>query len=81
VQTIDPSTFTRSADQVTFPNLGVWRLRTVADMDGDGVVDMLWQTGDGSNLAGGWYMNSNGTARDARYWWPTQVWEIKGAGK
>jgi len=44
-------------------------------------VDMLWQTGDGSNLAGGWFMNSNGTARDARFWWPTQAWEIKGAGK
>jgi hypothetical protein len=30
----------------------------VADIDGDGVSDLVWQ-----NFTGGWFMNSNGLAQ------------------
>jgi sugar lactone lactonase YvrE len=58
---------------------GEWALRGVADVDADGVCDLLWQTPD--TRTGGWFMQTNGVARDARFWWPTGGWQLKAAGR
>ncbi len=58
---------------------GEWALRGVADVDHDGVCDLLWQTPD--TRTGGWFMQTNGAARDARFWWPTGGWQLKAAGR
>ncbi len=59
-------------------NTGEWMLSGVTDIDGDGVCDLLWQTPD--SRTGGWLMQTNGLARDARFWWPTGGWKLKAAG-
>ena len=56
-----------------------WELRAVSDIDGDGVADLLWQTAQG--WVGGWFMNNNGTVRDARGWWNTGTWRLCGAAR
>jgi hypothetical protein len=58
---------------------GEWALSGVADVDADGVGDLLWQTPD--TRTGGWFMQTNGLARDARFWWPTGGWKLKAAGR
>jgi uncharacterized repeat protein (TIGR03803 family) len=60
-------------------NTGVWALCGALDVDGDGVGDLVWQTPDDSTA--GWFMNSNGTARAASFWWNTGAWKLKAAGR
>jgi hypothetical protein len=60
-------------------NVGAWQLSGVVDIDGDGTSDLLWQSPDG--WTGGWFMQTNGTARDARGWWNTAPWKLKAAGR
>ena len=56
-----------------------WTLCAAVDVDNDGVGDLLWQTPD--DLVGGWFMNSNSTARTANFWWNTGAWKLKAAGR
>jgi hypothetical protein len=58
---------------------GNWVLCGTADIDGDGVSDLLWQTPSGDT--GGWFLNSNSTARAANFWWNTGAWKLKAAGR
>ena len=58
---------------------GDWALCGVADIDGDHVSDLVWQNSAG--LTGGWFMNSNSTARTANFWWNTGAWKLKAAGR
>ena len=60
-------------------NTADWALCAVADIDGDGVSDLVWQNSAGQT--GGWFMNTNGTARSASYWWGTAPWKLKAAGR
>ena len=54
-----------------------WELRAAADLDGDGVTDLLWQTPSGS--AACWFMNTNGTARSVHPWGDAGTWRLCGA--
>ena len=60
-------------------NVGAWQLKGVVDMDGDGTSDLLWQSPDG--WTGGWFMQTNGAARDARGWWNTAPWTLRAGGR
>jgi hypothetical protein len=60
-------------------NVGAWQLGGVVDIDGDGTSDLLWQAPD--SWTGGWFMQTNGTARDARGWWTTGTWKLRAAGR
>jgi hypothetical protein len=60
-------------------NVGAWQLGGVVDIDGDGTSDLLWQAPDG--WTGGWFMQTNGTARDARGWWTTAPWTLRAGGR
>jgi cyclophilin family peptidyl-prolyl cis-trans isomerase len=60
-------------------NTGEWALSGVTDVDHDGVCDLIWQTPD--TRTGGWFMQTNSVARDARFWWPTGGWKLKAAGR
>jgi len=42
-------------------NLGAWALCAMADVDGDGIPDLIWQNPGGWVVV--WYMNANGTVR------------------
>jgi uncharacterized repeat protein (TIGR03803 family) len=57
---------------------GGWRLRTVGDIDGDGISDLLFQ--DVFSNTGGWFLNADGSVRDARFWWNIGGWELKASG-
>ena len=48
-------------------------------VDGDGVADLLWQTAAGD--VAGWFMNTNGTAREVRGWWNVGAWRLCGAAR
>jgi len=58
---------------------GAWALTGALDVDGDDVGDLVWQTPDGATA--GWFMTTNSTPRDARYWWNTGGWKLKAAGR
>lgn len=56
-------------------NMHEWILMAAADIDGDGIDDLIWQTPD--HRVGIWFMNENFTQRDARFYWNTGEWEVR----
>jgi hypothetical protein len=59
-------------------NTGGWVLKAAGDVDGDGVSDLLFE--DATGNTGRWFMNGDGSVRDARFWWNIGGWEIKACG-
>ncbi len=56
-------------------NMHEWRLMAAADIDGDGIDDLVWQTPDGRTAL--WFMDENFVKRDARFYWNTGDWAVR----
>ena len=57
---------------------GSWKLKTVGDLDGDGLSDLLFQTDAGDIV--GWLMHADGTPRRPLSLGHSGTWALKGCG-
>ena len=54
---------------------GVWRLKTVGDLNGDGLGELLFQAPNGDLAV--WYVYADGSLRSSAALGPAGLWEVK----